>query len=205
MIYFMRKPDPIFVLILHEALEEALDDIREITGRGDKETWEIGYPCCSRCFSPEAAAAVVKQLLATSKEPDRYRITDYHYALLFDCLGNYCDLFNMVANERPDGLLALGEYELKEIDFEGLIEVFFWDTDFAFSPEVVEGLGEKGREEMGIADEVFGIAEGLEPHSEELRVERLDQVDWDESDLKELFRPGSTQYPDMDQAESLDG
>ena len=92
---------------------------------------------------------MVKQLLAISKEPDPYRITDYHYLLLFDCLRNYCDQFNMVAEEEPEGLLALGvgEYKLREIDFEGLIEIFFWDTDFAYAPELIEAIGEKLREE----------------------------------------------------------
>ncbi len=55
---------------------------------------------------------------------------------------------------------------------------------------------------MGMTEQVFGIAEGWEPHSEELLVERLDRADWDESDPNELFRRGSTRYPDMDQPES---
>ena len=197
MIYFTRKPDPIFSRILHEALEEASDDIREVIARGDKEGWEMDYPCCSRCFTAEAAAAVVKQLLGINKEPDPYRITDYHYLLLFDCLRNYCDQFNMVAEEEPEGVLAVGEYKLREIDFEGLIEMFFWDTDFVYSHELIEGIGEKLRKEMGMTDEVFGIAEGWEPHGEELRVERLDRVGWDETDFDELFRVGSIRYPDL--------
>ena len=202
MIYFARKPDRMFSLILHEALEEASDNLREIIGPEDKVLWQMTYPFCSRCFSAKATAAVVNQLLAFSKEPDPYRITDYHYLLLFDCLRNYCDQFNMVAEEEPEGVLALGEYKIAEIDFEGIVEVFFWDTDFAYSPELIEGIGENVRKAMGMTEQVFGIAEGWEPHSEELLVERLDRADWDVSDPNELFRRGSTRYPDMDQPES---
>ncbi len=75
--------------------------------------------------------------------------------------------------------------------------MFFWDTDFAYSPELIEGIGENVRKEMGMTEQVFGIAEGWEPHSEELLVERLDRVDWDESDTDELFLPGSTRYPNL--------
>ena len=82
MIYFASKPDVVFTLILHEALEEALDDIKGVVELKDNVGWEWSYPCSFRCLNPEIAAKVAKQLLAISKEPDPYRITDYHYQML---------------------------------------------------------------------------------------------------------------------------
>jgi hypothetical protein len=196
MILFARKPDAVFTVILDEALADALAHLQTIVST--QEDMEFHFPEASRCFTPAIAKDTIKQLLSISKEPIPYRITDYHYLLLYDCLKNYCEIVNVLPELEPGSFSEIGPLKLREIDFEKLISVFFWDTDFLASRRVMEGLGKGWRDEMGMNDEAFAIAQGWAPHSEDLRVEPADESGWD--DDEELFRPGSIRYPDPHQA-----
>lgn len=193
MILFARKPDGVFTVILEEALCDALADLQSIVST--QEDMEFHFPEASRCFTPAVAKETIKQLLAISKKPIPYRITDYHYLLLYDCLENYCECINSLPELEPGSFSEIGPLKLREVDFEGLIEVYFWDTDFLQSRRVMEGLGKPGREEMGIMDEAFAIAQGWAPHKDDLRVEPADEGIWDDDEV--LFSPGSPRYPDL--------
>lgn len=198
MIFFSREQDEVFPHILGGALDFYRDGLREIIEYGDVDRWHAFHPDTARCFTPEVALKTVKQLASVNSVPEHYRITDYHYLLLYDCLNGFCEIFNDIARQEPGGLFEVGPYAFREIDFEDLIEIYFWDTDFLMPYDVVCRLGTAMRESMGLADQVWGISQDLEPHAEELRVTRVDPVVV--KDLyrysEALYRPGSTRYPD---------
>lgn len=198
MIRFERKPDEVFTAILHEALKTELDQIRELIG-GDPEDWSAMSPRLSRCFTPQTAAAAIEQLLAASRDAAVYQITDYHWLVLYECLRAYCQWHNDIAAEQPDGLLPVGEFRIGEIDFDAVADLYFWDTDFLFDPSTLERLGPDARQSLTISDEAFAIAQGLQPHPDELRIERWEEPEWEEGEMEELFRPGSRRYPDWEE------
>jgi hypothetical protein len=199
MIFFQMKPDAIFTEILTGALEIHVDLFREFTGSWGPQEWGDGFPLSSRCFTGEAAASEVRKLLDASLDSTCYRVTDYHWLLLFECLESYCGLLNdSLADpdcELGDSLARLG---IREIDFEGLVEAYFWDTDFLMHPKVLEGIRATGRESLGVSEHALGIAEGWAPHPEELKLEPVDPREhWDSIEPSPLYRPGCRRYPDL--------
>ena len=199
MIFFQMRPDAIFTEILTGALEIHVDLFREFTGSRSLQAWKDGFPLSSRCFTPEAAASEVRRLLVASLDSTCYRVMDYHWLLLFECLGSYCGLLNdSLADPDCDLGDSLARLGIREIDFEGLVEAYFWDTDFLMHPKVLEGIHAAGREHLGVSEQVLGIAEGWAAHHEELELEIVDPREhWDSPESEPLYRPGSTRYPDL--------
>jgi len=175
---FAQRPDPIFSTILHEALEE----LQEILADMEEGFWPAQYPAASRCFSPGSARTTLDQLLTGSRAPEVYQLTDYHWLLLYDCLRVYCEIHNDYAQEAPAKALPVGPYQIGPIDFDAVVDRYFWDTDFLLEGPTLTGLGPEGRKSMGVADEVFGIAQGLPPHPDELKLTLWDGPGWEEAD-----------------------
>jgi hypothetical protein len=172
MLRFARKPDRVFRVILHGALEIRRDMIAELVdfpARG-REEYPAAFPALARFFAPEAALDVLDRLLQASKARTLYQLTDYHWLVLHDCLEAFCDLHNDSARDSRSGTHRVGPYAIGRIDFEAILDRFFWDTDFLAGPELLELTPEQRREQLGYSDETFGIAAGLAPHPDELRL-----------------------------------
>lgn len=75
-----------------------------------------------------------------------------------------------MAAESRNGTRRVGPYSIGQIDFDALVDRFFWDTDFLAGPELLEFGPEQRREQLGFSDEAFGIAAGLAPHPDELKI-----------------------------------
>lgn len=174
MLYFQAKPDPVFIAILHAALEVAADSIEEAS---DDESWPEDYPRLARCFTREAALAVIGELLAASRAEALYQITDYHWLVVHECLHDHCAVHNDLV--RHEGPQPVGPWRVGPIDVPALLDLYFWDTDFLFDSGSVTAMGPEGRAAMGMSDEVFGISQGLLPHPEELNFIRVDVPAWD--------------------------
>jgi len=192
MLRFAQRPDPIFLAILHEALE----DLQEMLTDLEAEDWPAQYPSAARCFSPNLARTTVGQLLTTSRAEQVYQLTDYHWLLLYDCLRVYCEIHNDYAPETPTQTLPVGPYRIGPIDFDALVDGYFWDTDFLLEDPTLAGLGPDGRKTMGVSDEVFGIAQGLPPHPDELKLTRWEGPGWEEpGEEGEAIGPVIPEYP----------
>jgi hypothetical protein len=184
MLYFRRKPDPVFTAILHSALESEGERIKGFTD-DDLDSWEGCYPHSSRYFTAAAATEVVTQLYCASRDPIIYRFTDYHGLLLYEVLENFCVIHNDLAPEAPKGWRPVGGYQLLEIDFLALVELYFWDTDFLIALEPFNVLGTKHQES------------GCNLQPTQLHIERVDPASWDnEVTPIDVFTRGSLRYPD---------
>jgi hypothetical protein len=176
MLYFANKPDPVFTAILHAALEDMHGMLvdPEADPADAERYWQAQCPLASRCFPLALAVYTMDRLLAASKDPITvYRITDYHWLLLYDCLDAYCEVHSDYAKENPEKLFPVGQYEIGEIAFGDIVDQYFWDTDFLAEASTVEGLGPEGRQVLGLSHEAFGIAQKLVPHYDELKFEAL--------------------------------
>ncbi len=86
--------------------------------------------------------------------------------------GSIAPSINDDAREVPTQTLPVGTYQIGPIDFDLLVDVYIWDTDFLIEAPTLAGLGPDARKAMDVADEVFGIAQGLPSHPDELKLTR---------------------------------
>jgi hypothetical protein len=193
MLRFATKPDRVFRAILHDALEFTRDALAGLVS-DDEGYWPAQYPNAARGLTAGAAVTLLDQLVAASRDAQLYQLTDYHWLLLYDCLRVYCDIHNDNLQEASQGVLPVGPYQVGPIDFDLVVDLYFWDTDFLLDSTSLAGLGPEGRESMGVSDEVFGIAHRLSPHPEELKIIPWHGPEWDEED-EQAQGPLIPQYP----------
>jgi hypothetical protein len=123
--------------------------------------------------TPNLVLDVADRLLAASQDTIVYQPTDYHWLVIYDCLEGFCELHNDLAAEQPTRMTPVGAFEIGKIDVEALVTLFFWDTDFLAGDDLV-GLSVEQRNQLGIGAETFGLAAGLSPHPDELRLQLIE-------------------------------
>jgi hypothetical protein len=91
MLRFEAPPDTVFLAILHAALTlqkgyvEALMETEEgPASRG----WPVTEPLLARFFDPPTAVQLIERLLAASRDTQLYQLTDYHWLMIYRCLGD---------------------------------------------------------------------------------------------------------------------
>ena len=92
-------------------------------------------------------------------------------------LQNFCVIHNDLAPAAPKGWLPVGEFKLSEIDFDALVDIYFWDTDFLIAPML--------------------------PHKEleTLPLVPIQPTLWTDSGTEDdLFNPISLRYPNWEEA-----
>jgi hypothetical protein len=191
MLRFTEKPDEIFLTILREAIDEESGYIENSID--DPEFFKGSYPFSSRHFTPALALQTLERLRTASEAEELYNLTDYHWELLYEVLRGYTDLFNdqEASSELPE------KYGVKEINFEGMIGKFFWDTDFMQDADSLLGLTGEDKEALGFSKEIFGMVQGLllSPNPEELELRRVQEDDEEEQIEDSAPRSPSPIYP----------
>ena len=183
MILFQEEPDSIFLALVHEALEYVRDVhlVRYRPGyrptRAERreldELYTDLYPELTRFFTRPQLMRVIDRLLRASRDAERwYRLTDYHWLVLYASLQMYCDLHNDGATATGD---RVGPYEIERIDFEALVGQFFFDTDFLMGPVLLEAE-ETSPGQLGPTHEAWKIAAGLKPAPKDLRLRRVQRT-----------------------------
>jgi hypothetical protein len=181
MLRFETPPDKILVAILSSALELQKNYIEELI---ETETdpmiqwWLAAEPMLARFFDPRTAARLIEGLLAANCDTRLYQLTDYHWLVVYRCLKVFCDLHNDEAATDPTGRADVGPYSIGSIDFDAIVDRFFWDTDFLIGPELLELSADQRRQQLGVSDEAFSIAAGLKPHPSELEIRPVVDPDW---------------------------
>jgi len=61
------------------------------------------------------------------------------------------------------------------MDFDALIDAYFWDTDFLMDAELFSRLGPDAKASLGFSASVFGVVQGLSPHPDELVLRRSEE------------------------------
>ena len=196
MIRFAQTPDQVFTEILDYVLGETLFLLSQMEEDQDFDLWEANFPSAASCFTAQRAAPVIRELLAASKDESAlYQVTDYHWLLLHDCLLNFCEVFNDTAKEedrRIDGS------EIQEVNFDWIVGFYFWDVDFLMPEEIFDTMGHEVRTGIGrFSDEAFAIAHGMEPHPDELRIEKEELPSPPKDRHGTFYHEDSVRYPDF--------
>ncbi|MEN8264097.1 MAG: hypothetical protein ABFR82_11595 [Nitrospirota bacterium] len=214
MLTFQNPPDKIFTAMLTRSIELTVDQLRELIDRrqdkGSREN-ELEYlmPFAFRVFTPETALETFQRILVCHKNPDLYRLNNYHYLLLYDILCNYSEIHNDMVRTADDisekkEASDIGGFQVERIDFGDLISMYFHDTDFLFDADTVIKLGLDKRKVLGMKEEIFGISQGLAPHPEELRV-KLDESEIPEIEFQlPVWGPDSKVYPDFNPSKDVE-
>jgi hypothetical protein len=181
MLRFETRPDKILVAILSSALElqkAYVDELIETETGPVSQWWPAAEPMLARFFDPPTAARLIEGLLTANCDTRLHQLTDYHWLVVYRCLEAFCDLHNDEAATDPTGRADVGPYSIGSIDFDAIVDRFFWDTDFLIGPELLELSPHQRRQQLGFSDEAFSIAAGLKPHPSELEIRPVGDLDW---------------------------
>ena len=166
-------PDRVFLAILHAALAHQKDYVEGLMESEEgpaSQWWPDTEPMVARFFDPPTAVRLLERLLAASRDPPLYQLTDYHWLMIYWCLQTFCDLHNDEAATEPSGRTKVGPYFIGPIDFDAIVDRFFWDTDFLMSPKALDLSPDQRREQLDLSDEAYSIAAGLRAHPSEVDI-----------------------------------
>ncbi len=163
-------------------LEAAADELLDLYA--DQEAWNANFPCSAACFRQELAQKVVLDLREKLDRPEEYLLTDYHWLLLCEVLQVYVGLINdyqlpdilgelqAVATAQDSAYIEIHRRSLRgrrvQLDLDGFIDKFFWDTDFLIEPQLFEQLDSEAKQRLATNPELFGVIQRLAPHPDEL-------------------------------------
>ena len=144
------------------------------------EAWRDVSPLSAECFTSELARETLLDLLVKLRLPEAYVPTEYHWLLMYECLKVQIEVLNdmplpsLVAQlttlaTAHDALYLSLPTRAKgvegfHIDFDALIDTYFWDTDFLMDAESFARLSAKAKTNLGFSPSVFGVTQGLAPH-----------------------------------------
>jgi hypothetical protein len=61
------------------------------------------------------------------------------------------------------------------IDFDALVDLYFWDTYFLMDAELFARLSPDEKASLGFSPSAFGVVQGLAPHPDELVLRRAEE------------------------------
>lgn len=99
---------------------------------------------------------------------EHYELGAYHNALVHAVVPGQIEVLNDAHADGEPLLLCGGRYVVRGIDIDAFVDAFFADNDFALPSDVVNALSSAGKSLLGLEDGVFGLANGLAPHRDEL-------------------------------------
>ena len=190
-IYMLRFPSPLTAAateIVVSCLEIAADMAVDFDPPG---AWRDVYPLSAECFTSELARETLLDLLAKLRLPEEYVPTEYHWLLMYECLKVMIEVLNdhslpslvtqlTTLATAQDALYLSLPTRAKDvagfyIDFDVLIETYFWDTDFLMDAELFSRLSPDAKANLGFSASVFGVIQGLSPHPDELVLRRSEE------------------------------
>ncbi|MGP0592604.1 hypothetical protein ACTRXD_08715 [Nitrospira sp. T9] len=130
MLYFRTQPDAVFIPFVRQALDYELQSVRRVASHNDTDAWLVEYPAVGILFTPYSALITLEELLVAHEASMVYRLTDYHWLLLYGSLKNYCLWHNDQVHDESVSFTVLGGYRFGPVDFETMTDWYFWDHEF---------------------------------------------------------------------------
>ena len=205
MLRFQTPSDKPFMAIITKSIEVMIEQIDEFVLEAASEeestdNFQWLFPNASKVFSTEITLENLINLLKCHQKPHLYYLNDYHYLLLYDTLEHFSvihnDMIKMQSSEERDEYSMIGEYHIEKINFDDIVDTYFFDTDFFADPETMLQLGMDGRRDLNMNKETFSISQGLAPHPEEMELKEYTKEKAIIREPSELFGPTSRVYPD---------
>ena len=178
MLYFRTQPDAVFIPFVRQALDCGLQAVRRLASKNDGDAWLVEYPVVGTLFTPYSALITLEELLGAHEASTVYRLTDYHWLLVYECLKNYCLWHNDQIHDGSVSFTMLGEYRFGVVDFETMTDRYFWDLEFMELLYAEEGGSDccSCRENAGMPDS--DLSYGLRPHPAKLKLTPVEETAW---------------------------
>ena len=176
MLHFANEPESVFTELLEGGLEITIDSLEL-----NPEPW-----CCPLpdevmdLFGGSALViAVLRDLLAASREKRIYEINDYHMLLLHEILRGQCYIYNDEVREWDGGHdwepIRVNGRALRHLDANVLVDCFFPDTDFLWMPCSMDPrVPQEVLDVLGLRETTAGVLAGMKPHPDELKLVPLE-------------------------------
>ena len=187
MLRFSDQLTPAATAIFVMCLDLAADEVIDV---GHPEAWQEVCPLSATCFTPELARATLVDLVEKLRLPEEYVPTDYHWLLMYECLQGQVarlnedpfpplvNLLTTLATAQDVLYLTLPARSKGSagfsIDFDALVDMYFWDTDFLLDAEQFARLDPDAKANLGFSPTAFGVIQGLAPHPDELILRRAE-------------------------------
>jgi len=206
---FAKAPDAVFQAILRDGLDFTIDFVSDMLPAAApdsdeaREDFAAVFPDAGKSFPPKLAFDTLQNLRKCLDRPEVYYLNDYHYLLLFDVLRFFVEVHNdgvLDAIDKRDkrNMSLVGPFYVEKIDFEDLIDLFFFDIDFLTSSETMLNLPPWFKDTYN--SETFALTQGMLPHPEELAL-NVDELE-DSFECKvttaRYFGKRSKVYPDYE-------
>jgi hypothetical protein len=188
MLRFADPLTPAATAIVVYCLEIAADELIDLDC---PDEWREAYPLSATCFTPALARKTLLDLAEKLRLPEEYVPTDYPWLLLYECLQVQIEVLNdmlipdlvaqltTLATTQDAGYLALPTRAKGlagfSIDFDALVDRYFWDTDFLLDAEHFAQLTPDAKARLGFSPSAFGVIQGLAPHPDELVLRRAEE------------------------------
>jgi hypothetical protein len=189
MLRFAASLTPAATALVVSCLEIAADVVIDID---PAEEWREAYPRAATCFTPALARATLLDLVAKLRLPEAYVPTEYHWLLMYECLQALIEVLNddplpslvelltTLATAQDALYLSLPSPAKGvagfSIDFDALVDMYFWDTDFLLDAELFAQLTPEAKASLGFSPSAFGVTQGLAPHPDELVLRRSEEL-----------------------------
>src|SRR5262245_23555387 len=188
MLRFSDQLTPAATALFVMCLDLASDEVSDVSA---PDAWREACPLSATCFTPELARATLVDLVEKLRLPEEYVPTDYHWLLLYECLQGQIERLNedpllplvnllTALATAQDALYLTLPARSKggadfSIDFDALVDMYFWDTDFLLDAEQFARLDPAAKARLGFSPGVFGVTQGLAPHPDELVLRRVEE------------------------------
>ncbi len=201
MIAFQDEPDPIFLTIVDEALVHAREvqlvhykkEYRPTRAEQQEleESYRALFPELAPLFTRLEVVRLIDRLRRAHRDRRRrFELTDYHWLVLYSCLRLFYDLHNDNATGAGD---RIGPYEIERIDFDAIVDRFFFDTDFLMGATLL-AAEEAAPGQLLVTRQAWKIAAGLRPEAEDLRLTPVERVRGRAGDPKAQHRVPTSGY-----------
>ena len=188
MLRFASPLTPAATAMFVMCLDLASDEVSDVD---IPDAWREAYPRSAMCFTPELARATLVDLVDKLRLPEEYVPTDYHWLLMYECLQGQIERLNdepllplvnllTALATAQDALYLTLPARSKggagfSIDFDALVDMYFWDTDFLLDAEQFARLAPDAKAHLGFSPSVFRVIQGLAPHPDELVLRRAEE------------------------------
>lgn len=127
----------------------------------------------ARSFTRVELVRLIERLHRAHRDTRRrFELTDYHWLVLYTCLRLFCDLHNDDATGAED---RIGPYEIERIDFDAIVDRFFFDSDFLMGATLL-AAEEAAPGQLLVTPQAWKIAAGVRPEPEDLRLTPVERV-----------------------------
>jgi hypothetical protein len=160
-----------FLLRALMADRELFMSLRQLDGQDSALRLSTLFPHSAKFGSAVILNSLSKRLLEALVHPDTwYQMNAYHFCYLYDCLYSLVEDYSY--ENREGRLNLLPELDGEDIDFEGFLLDYFYNTTFLMDQDRFNDLTAKDKTSKMFSDScLFGVINKLIPAENEIQLQ----------------------------------